>query len=140
MKGQGTVNRILNRRRNRLLDAYARIRRRFLSHPWIGLLLRGRRTVIGSAQYHRWIREKEPSGWAPERVRALLAGFDRKLRISILMPVFNTPPAFLQKAIQSVKTQIYENWGAVHLRRCQHRAAGAHLLESVRRARPAYQN
>jgi glycosyltransferase involved in cell wall biosynthesis len=86
------------------------MRRHFLSHPWIALLIRGRRTVIGGAQYRRWIREKEQPGWDPDCMRTLLAGFETKPLISILMPVFNTPPEFLEKAIQSVQAQVYENW------------------------------
>lgn len=36
--------------------------------------------------------------------------FDRNVRFSILMPLYNTPPKFLRQAIDSVKAQTYGNW------------------------------
>jgi len=39
-----------------------------------------------------------------------LAALKRKPRISILMPVYNIDPKWLQKAVESVKNQWYDNW------------------------------
>lgn len=36
--------------------------------------------------------------------------FERKVKISILVPLFNTPEQFLKEAIESVKSQTYQNW------------------------------
>lgn len=36
--------------------------------------------------------------------------FPRNIKISILMPLYNTPKRFLQEAIDSVLAQTYENW------------------------------
>lgn len=36
--------------------------------------------------------------------------FDRMVKISILVPLYNTPESFLREMIQSVQHQTYENW------------------------------
>ncbi len=36
--------------------------------------------------------------------------FDRKIKFSILVPLYNTPPQFLKEMIQSVRSQTYGNW------------------------------
>ncbi len=45
-----------------------------------------------------------------ERVKAEILKLDKKPLISLVMPVFNVPPAWLQAAINSVESQLYENW------------------------------
>ena len=39
-----------------------------------------------------------------------IANFEQKPLISIIMPVYNVDPIWLQKAIDSVRSQWYENW------------------------------
>ena len=36
--------------------------------------------------------------------------FDRMVKISILVPLYNTPPSFLDEMIASVQNQTYQNW------------------------------
>lgn len=43
-------------------------------------------------------------------VRTHLEGFRQRPLISVLMPVYNTPPAFLRRAIDSVRRQLYPHW------------------------------
>lgn len=45
-----------------------------------------------------------------ERVRSVLAGLNNKPLISLVMPVFNVDPEWLQAAINSVECQLYQNW------------------------------
>lgn len=45
-----------------------------------------------------------------DRVKAEILSFEKKPLVSLVMPVFNAPPEFLQKAIKSVEEQLYENW------------------------------
>jgi GT2 family glycosyltransferase len=61
-----------------------------------------------ASDYDRWIQEFE----APDhRLMALkLASLNTRPLISIVMPVFNTDPAELTAAIQSVLDQSYEHW------------------------------
>jgi len=44
------------------------------------------------------------------RVNAGLLKLDRKPLISLIMPVFNVEPRWLEAALESVKAQLYENW------------------------------
>ncbi len=36
--------------------------------------------------------------------------FSHKIKISVLVPLYNTPPLFLREMIESVQKQTYENW------------------------------
>ncbi len=36
--------------------------------------------------------------------------FDREIKISVLVPLFNTPEKFLRDMIDSVREQTYRNW------------------------------
>jgi len=45
-----------------------------------------------------------------ERVKREILKLAKKPLISLVMPVFNAPPEWLQVAIKSVECQLYENW------------------------------
>ncbi len=45
-----------------------------------------------------------------EQIKILAAGLSYKPLFSIIMPVYNAPVLFLQKAIESVRNQAYGNW------------------------------
>lgn len=70
-----------------------------------------RRKVIGQLRYRDWIRAfdtltPEDRSLIAERVTAWV----NPPKISILMPVFNTSPDFLRRAIESVRGQSYPHW------------------------------
>lgn len=46
----------------------------------------------------------------PEQCRKDIARWSRQPRVSIIMPVYNVEPRWLEAAIRSVKQQIYPNW------------------------------
>src|SRR5262245_51496494 len=59
-------------------------------------------------EYRRWIRKYEPTA-------AELAGqrdqtFARSPKVSVVVPVYNPPAAFLEAMIESVRAQTYANW------------------------------
>ena len=60
--------------------------------------------------YRYWIRlgERRPANAA--QVAETIAGFRYKPKISIVMPVYDTPLDFLDLAIRSVQLQRYKNW------------------------------
>ena len=63
-----------------------------------------------SAHYALWIKLHDRSS-TRDRIKA--RKYLRKMpcpRISIVMPVYNTPSRWLEKAIKSVRGQLYENW------------------------------
>lgn len=45
-----------------------------------------------------------------QRERERNTGFERMVKISILVPLYNTPLEFLREMIDSVRMQTYENW------------------------------
>lgn len=47
---------------------------------------------------------------AEERRREEETVFPRKIKISVLVPLYNTPEKFLREMIDSVVTQTYKNW------------------------------
>jgi GT2 family glycosyltransferase len=58
--------------------------------------------------YKAWIRRNEPTGEQLERQRQTpLAGGSR---ISVIVPSYNAPPAYLAAMVDSVRAQTYPNW------------------------------
>jgi len=66
------------------------------------------RQAQADRQYEQWIRKNEPSG--DDYSRQKEHGFSSEPRISIVVPVFNTPIPFLCSMIDSVLNQTYPNW------------------------------
>ncbi|MEB3886324.1 glycosyltransferase [Lyngbya sp. CCY1209] len=61
--------------------------------------------------YEAWLRVNQWNGKAKRDLEERLETVaDRLPKISIIMPVYNPPPAFLQRAIASVTGQVYKNW------------------------------
>ncbi len=58
--------------------------------------------------YNIWIKKNEPK--IIELIRQKQSRFNISPRISIIVPVFNTPKAFLIDMIKSVLNQTYKNW------------------------------
>jgi len=46
----------------------------------------------------------------PEKVAAVIRAFTWTPKISFIMPVYNTPPRWLEKAVDSIRSQWYTNW------------------------------
>ena len=108
----------LHRRlRLRVNGLVARIIHRFKNHE--DLLL----------SYEEWIRRCEKRSYSPDRIARDIANFHYKPKISVVMPVYNTPPVLLDRAIQSVRTQPYENW---ELCICDDASQAVETLHSLR--------
>ena len=61
--------------------------------------------------YPRWVRRYGTFTEADRhRAHAAIENWPFRPKISVLMPVFNTPENQLVRAIESVSTQVYENW------------------------------
>ena len=74
------------------------------------LLRRRRRFLINPKDYREWVKKHETDIWNPSQVRDAIHLFAYAPKISIVMPVFNTQREHLQKAVESVRDQYYENW------------------------------
>ncbi|WP_156512934.1 glycosyltransferase [Planctomyces sp. SH-PL62] len=60
--------------------------------------------------YDAWRRVNEPSPFRAEALREQVETLPRPASFSILVPVYNTPPALLDAAVASVLAQSYEHW------------------------------
>lgn len=75
--------------------------------------LRARRSADGGMRgdYANWIRAFDTLTEADRRrIRADIAGWEDPPKISIIMPVHETPERFLIAAIESVRAQLYPFW------------------------------
>jgi len=61
-------------------------------------------------RYSAWITEHEPDSAALEIQRRASKDFSDGIKISLLMPVYNTPANFLDEMLASVAAQTYGNW------------------------------
>src|SRR5205807_9975841 len=64
--------------------------------------------ALDLVQYARWIQKHEPSAAVLNQQRATT--FARRPTISIVVPTYNTPAAFLTAMIESVQAQTYSHW------------------------------
>jgi O-antigen biosynthesis protein len=66
---------------------------------------------IGPVRYAAWIEEFDTLGEADRAaIASRISALKSHPRISVLMPVFNTPEKWLRRAIQSVREQMYQEW------------------------------
>lgn len=61
-------------------------------------------------RYAAWISEHEPDAAALEAQRSTSQQWPARPKISLVMPVYNTPARFLEEMFASVVGQTYDNW------------------------------
>lgn len=69
-----------------------------------------RQAVNSASEYQAWLLRHRPT---PDQVRGMRVesrSFTHAPLISLITPVFNTPVAWLESAVESVIAQAYENW------------------------------
>ena len=59
-------------------------------------------------QYRSWIEKYEPG--TAELARQRSTRFERRIKISIVTPTYETPVEFLKALLESVRGQTYDNW------------------------------
>ena len=81
---------------------------------WAPRIIRRARftSQVGSLdeQYQLWLRTHALTSAQIRRIREEGARLAYRPQISIIMPVYNTDPAWLREAIESVRGQLYDNW------------------------------
>ena len=87
--------------------------------------------VAGNYRQYEYLFTKEDS----ERITTDLATLDKKPLISLVMPVFNVDPEWLQAAIKSVVNQLYENWELCIVDDASSREETIDFLKTVRHPR-----
>lgn len=61
-------------------------------------------------RYARWIRDHEPDAKELGEQRNKSASWPEQPKISLLLPVYNTPQPFLDEMLASVAAQTYDHW------------------------------
>lgn len=66
---------------------------------------------ISSEEYRRWIRQYDTLNEADRTaIRRRISAMPSRPRISVIVPVYNTPEAILRQALDSVVRQLYQDW------------------------------
>ncbi len=67
--------------------------------------------IVTEYRYRKWIDTHHPaSSYSAQACLDKINGFANKPIISIIMPVYNTQPVWLKKAVESVQGQFYPHW------------------------------
>ena len=66
--------------------------------------------VASGNDYKRWMKKVDLTQERIETINEEIAEFNFRHKISIIMPVYNVDQIWLDKAIDSIINQIYENW------------------------------
>jgi GT2 family glycosyltransferase/SAM-dependent methyltransferase len=64
----------------------------------------------GPDSYELWLHRNQLTGERLTRMRTEASAFPYQPMISVLVPTYNTEPAWLGEALDSVRAQIYDNW------------------------------
>lgn len=70
-------------------------------HPWLS---------VNAAAYRRWTEENDPSPEELDHYSQQGKNFKYRPLISIVVPVYNTDRQWIEKAVESVIAQVYDNW------------------------------
>jgi O-antigen biosynthesis protein len=74
-----------------------------------GRLLKGA-PPIDSFTYQSWLQHHQRRALDSAELKRTIEAFVRRPRISVVTPVFNTDPRWLQRAVESVLAQAYGEW------------------------------
>ena len=66
-----------------------------------------------ASEYQKWFERHRASVQDLERMRDEARKFALRPLISVITPVFDTPVQWLEEAVQSILSQVYENWELV---------------------------
>jgi len=61
-------------------------------------------------RYEQWWKSQEMTEKRRKKIKRKVKELNNLPIISVLIPVFNTPPKFLEECFKSVENQIYPNW------------------------------
>ncbi|HET7218703.1 MAG TPA: glycosyltransferase [Vicinamibacterales bacterium] len=71
-------------------------------------ILRGR--PVNVEVYDSWFRQQRKATLDTERIRRTIDAFPYRPRVSLITPVYNTDPRWLQRLVESVAAQTYPDW------------------------------
>ncbi|MDQ6655601.1 MAG: glycosyltransferase [Verrucomicrobiota bacterium] len=88
-------------------------------------------SAVSARKYQAWLARHRATPEELEGMRKEAATFTNAPLISILTPVFNTPPAWLAAAVDSVRAQVYENWELILIDDASTDESTLNLLQSL---------
>jgi O-antigen biosynthesis protein len=117
----GVVNRWKHRVRQlrAAMQRYGRSELEARNITWFCLMVRPHRTYQALCVRRNFLPETSYDTWIsihaitePDRhaIKRHIGSFAARPLVSVVMPVYNTPPDLLRAAIESVRAQLYENW------------------------------
>jgi len=92
---------------------FSRAKKLFRKGGWRKFKLRieeDRRRKREKINYQKWILANRLTRSGRENLRREIGNFNKKILISVLLPVYNVEEKWLRRCIESVTNQIYENW------------------------------
>ncbi len=98
-----------------LLSPFLFLGRQFLGKmQQVSQVLTGKRRhpflSISEKAYRRWLKKHEPTEQEVQQLKKQMQTFQYNPLISIVVPAYNTPREWLEKAIESILNQWYPNW------------------------------
>ncbi|MBN2568707.1 MAG: glycosyltransferase family 2 protein [Deltaproteobacteria bacterium] len=81
--------------------------------------------------YSRWLKKQSLTPKKIDKIKDEISGFKYQPKISVIMPVFNVAPQWLELAIESVTQQIYEEWELCIVDDCSSNPETINYLRSV---------
>jgi len=81
-----------------------------VKHALAQIIQRLRNLTDRHLSYEYWIKHVEQPAYDVGAIARAIPDFHYKPKISVIMPVYNTPTELLDSAIRSVRMQHYENW------------------------------
>lgn len=78
----------------------------------IGRSARAKKAIESLDRYQAWIAKNEPEPAELEAQTRESADWNERPKISLLLPVFETVPRFLDELFRSILAQTYDNWEA----------------------------
>ncbi len=83
-------------------------------------------------RYQLWNERRGPTAEVLDALGQELSGLRHRPEISVLMPVYNTPPDVLRAAVESVRAQIYPRWQLCMANDGSDRAETLRILDGLR--------
>lgn len=92
---------------------YSRAAKLFRKNGWRRYRRRiedDRRRAREAENFQKWIRANRLTDDGRAAMRREIEGFETKILISVVVPVYNVEEKWLRRCVESVTNQIYENW------------------------------
>jgi len=108
-RGRHAARQILHTFRHRT-PPLRQLPRLLRQHGWKGLWQKWHRKLDEGDLYPNWIAANEAPAAQYPALASQAAGWAVRPLVSVLMPTYNSPLAFLKEAIESVQAQVYPHW------------------------------